>query len=355
MNVGGLSEQWQSLELRSSVPSVSDQRLSGHASRAEPRIRPGKMQTPVQAPPATYGKQLRRATYASVLTALVLIAVKLLAWLWTGSVSMLASLVDSLMDSVASAINLVAVRYSLVPPDAEHRFGHGKAEPLAGLAQAGFVCGSAVFLLFHAIERLRFPRPLRDIEVGIGVMIFSIVVTAGLLTLQRSVIRQTESTAIRADALHYATDLLTNLAVIAGLVLASLGWAWADSVFAIGIAAYIFYSAVRIGSEAFQQLMDHELRDEIQQQILSLARAHPDVLGVHDLRTRRSGRLRFVQLHLELDDGLPLARAHAVADQVEERILALLPNAQVIIHQDPVSRSGEPGRSTGGPDSAAEA
>lgn len=304
------------------------------------------MQTPGQAPAATYGKQLRRATYASVLTALLLIAVKVLAWLWTGSVSMLASLVDSLMDSIASAINLVAVRYSLVPADAEHRFGHGKAEPLAGLAQAGFVCGSAVFLLFHATERLRFPRPLRDIEVGIGVMIFSIVVTAGLLTLQRSVIRQTESTAIRADALHYATDLLTNLAVIAGLVLASLGWVWADSVFAMGIAAYIFYSAVRIGSEAFQQLMDRELRDEIQQQILSIARAHPDVLGVHDLRTRRSGRLRFVQLHLELDDSLPLNRAHAVADQVEEGILALLPNAEVIIHQDPVSKSDEPGWKT---------
>jgi ferrous-iron efflux pump FieF len=268
-----------------------------------------------------------------------LIAVKLLAWLWTGSVSMLASLIDSLMDSIASAINLVAVRYSLVPADAEHRFGHGKAEPLAGLAQAGFVCGSAVFLLFHAIDRLRFPHPLRDIQVGIAVMVFSIVVTAGLLTLQRSVIRQTESTAIRADALHYATDLLTNLAVIAGLGLASLGWAWADSVFAIGIAAYIFYSAVRIGSEAFQQLMDRELEPEVQQEILAIASAHPDVLGVHDLRTRRSGRLRFVQLHLELDDSLPLIRAHAVADEVEERILALLPHAEVIIHQDPVKMS----------------
>ncbi|MBT8469292.1 MAG: cation diffusion facilitator family transporter [Myxococcales bacterium] len=294
------------------------------------------MQTPSQARQAAYGKQLRRATYASVLAAVLLIAVKLLAWLWTGSVSMLASLVDSLMDSIASAINLVAVRYSLVPADTEHRFGHGKAEPLAGLAQAGFVCGSAVFLLFHAIDRLRFPRPLRDIEIGFAVMVFSIVVTAGLLTLQRSVIRQTESTAIRADALHYATDLLTNLAVIAGLGLASLGWAWADSVFAIGIAIYIFYSAVRIGSDAFQQLMDRGLAPDVEHEILAIARAHPDVRGVHDLRTRRSGRLRFVQLHLELEDSLPLTRAHAVADEVEERILAMLPHAEVIIHQDPV-------------------
>ncbi|RZV54769.1 MAG: cation diffusion facilitator family transporter [Deltaproteobacteria bacterium] len=294
------------------------------------------MRTPRQADEAAYGKRLRRATYASLATALVLIGVKLLAWLWTGSVSILASLIDSLMDSIASAVNLVAVRYSLMPPDAEHRFGHGKAEPLAGLGQAGFVCGSAVFLLFHAIDRLRFPRPLRDVEVGVAVMVFSILVTAVLLTLQRSVIRQTDSTAIRADALHYATDLLTNLAVIAGLGLAALGWAWADSVFAIGIAAYIFYSAFRIGSDAFQQLMDHELEPEVQRTILAIAAQHPDVLGVHDLRTRRSGRLRFVQLHLELDDELPLTRAHAVADEVEERIRALLPDAQVLIHQDPV-------------------
>jgi ferrous-iron efflux pump FieF len=291
-----------------------------------------------------YETQLRRATYASVLTALILIAAKLLAWLWTGSISMLASLVDSLMDSIASAINLVAVRYSLVPPDAEHRFGHGKAEPLAGLAQAGFVSGSAVFLLFHAIDRLRYPRPLRDIGIGIAVMAFSILLTAALLTLQRQVIRKTQSTAIRADALHYATDLLTNLAVVAGLLLASFGWGWADPVFAIVIAVYIFYSAVRIGVEGFQQLMDRELPRDTQEKILSVARAHPDVLGVHDLRTRRSGRLRFVQLHLELDDHLPLTRAHAVADEVEAQILTLLPNAEVIIHQDPATSAEETGR-----------
>jgi ferrous-iron efflux pump FieF len=297
------------------------------------------MDKPRQAPPANYGTQLRRATYASVLTALVLIAVKLVAWLWTGSVSMLASLVDSLMDSLASAFNLVAVRYSLTPADAEHRFGHGKAEPLAGLAQAGFICGSAVFLLFHAVDRLRFPRPLRDVEIGIGVMIVSIVLTAGLLTFQRRVVRQTESTAIRADALHYATDLLTNLAVIAGLILASVGWPWADSVFAIGIACYIVYSAFRIGIEAFQQLMDRELPPETLEQILAIAKEDSNVLGVHDLRTRRSGRLRFVQLHLELDDELPLIRAHAIADRVEERILELLPNAEIIIHQDPSTQT----------------
>lgn len=302
------------------------------------------MPSPVQAPQATYGRQLRLATYASVITALVLIAAKLAAWLWTGSVSILASLVDSLMDSIASAINLVAVRYSLVPADSEHRFGHGKAEPLAGLAQAGFICGSAVFLVLHAIDRLRFPHPLRDVGIGVAVMLFSIVVTAGLLTLQRRVIKKTQSTAIRADALHYATDLLTNLAVLAGLLLASHGWRWADSVFAMGVAAYIGYSAARIGYEAFQQLMDHELPHDVQEQIVAIAQQSPAVRGVHDLRTRRSGPLRFVQLHLELDDALPLIQAHAIADQVEERILELLPDAEVIIHQDPATLTEEPRR-----------
>ncbi|MGB8332526.1 MAG: cation diffusion facilitator family transporter, partial [Polyangiales bacterium] len=166
---------------------------------------------------------------------------------------------------------------------------------------------------------------------------FSMAMTAGLLVIQRRVIEQTQSTAIRADALHFGTDLLSNLAVIAGLFLAQFGWDWADPVFAIGIALYILYSATRIGHDAFQQLMDRELPADVHQQILAIARECPDVLGVHDLRTRRSGRLEFVQLHLELDDDLPLSEAHALADLVEARILEILPGAEVIIHQDPVS------------------
>ena len=155
-------------------------------------------------------KQLRIATYASVATAVVLVSMKLGAWLVTGSVSILASLMDSLMDSAASALNLIAVRYSLVPADEEHRFGHGKAEPLAGVAQAAFIGGSAVFLTLHAVERLRFPRAVEEVRIGIAVMVVSIVLTALLLLIQRRAIQQTQSTAIRADALHYATDLLTN-------------------------------------------------------------------------------------------------------------------------------------------------
>jgi len=280
-------------------------------------------------------KQLRIATYASVATALLLVGMKLVAWLMTGSVSILASLVDSLMDSAASALNLLAVRYSLVPADKEHRFGHGKAEPLAGLAQAAFIGGSAVFLILHAVERLRYPRALEDVKIGLAVMVVSIVLTALLLLIQRRAIRRTRSTAIRADALHYATDLLTNLSVIIALLLSDYGWVWADSAMAISVAAYIFYSAGRIGYEAIQHLMDRELGAEVQQEILAIARRVPEVRGVHDLRTRQSGQAKFVQLHVELDGDLDLHRAHAIADRIEREIEVLLPDAEVIIHQDP--------------------
>ena len=280
-------------------------------------------------------KQLRIATYASVATAVVLVSMKLGAWLMTGSVSILASLIDSLMDSAASALNLLAVRYSLVPADKEHRFGHGKAEPLSGLVQAAFISGSAVFLILHAVERLRFPRAVEEVGIGVAVMVVSIVLTALLLLIQRRAIQQTQSTAIRADALHYATDLLTNLSVIVALLLSNYGWVWADSAMAMLVALYIFYSAGRIGFEAVQQLLDRELGAETQEQILTIVRREPEVRGIHDLRTRQSGQVQFVQLHLELDGGLALERAHAIADRIEREISTLLPDAEVIIHQDP--------------------
>ena len=287
--------------------------------------------------PARAGRLLRLATYASVTTALVLIAGKLTAALLTGSVSVLASLVDSMMDAVASLINLLAVHYSLQPPDREHRFGHGKAEPLAGLAQAAFITGSAVFLILHAVNRLLHPQPLNAALVGVGVLLFAIAATVVLLLFQRHVIRLTYSTAIRADALHYATDLLTNAATLLALGLAMLGWPLADPIFAIGIALYILYSAGHIGHEAIQLLMDHELPPEVHARIKEIARGHARVRGIHDIRTRRSGQTYFIQLHLMLDDQMPLVEAHRVADEVEAAIVAAFPNADVLIHEDPAS------------------
>jgi ferrous-iron efflux pump FieF len=282
---------------------------------------------------------LKLASVASVATAGILIIAKTIAWYITGSVSLLASLVDSVMDSAASLINLFAIRYSLQPADEEHPFGHGKAEPLAGLAQSAFIAGSAVFLVLHAIDRLRYAHAIVQVTVGQNVMWLAIVMTLALLAIQRHVIRRTGSTAIRADSLHYVTDLLTNASVLVALYLATLGWAWADSVFAIAIAVFIFYSAFKIGFEAFQHLMDRELPEDVLEKINAIAMAHPEVTGTHHTRTRQSGQTRFVQMHLELNEQMSLKRAHAIADGIEREIMDFLPGAEVIIHQDPVDDS----------------
>lgn len=282
---------------------------------------------------------LKLASGASVLTAGILIIAKTSAWYVTGSVSLLASLIDSIMDSLASLINLFAIRYALQPPDEEHRFGHGKAEPLAGLAQSAFIAGSAAFLVFHAIDRLRHPHVMEQVSVGLWVMVLAIVMTLVLLAIQRYVINKTNSTAIRADSLHYLTDLLTNVSVLLALYLATLGWTWADPVFAIAVAVYIFYSAFHIGHEAFQHLMDRELPAEVLEQINAIAMAHPEVTGTHHTRTRQSGHKRFVQMHLELNESMSLKRAHEIADRIENEIMAFLPDSEVIIHQDPVDDS----------------
>ncbi|ATX82846.1 ferrous-iron efflux pump FieF [Mariprofundus ferrinatatus] len=280
---------------------------------------------------------MKLATYASTSVALVLIVCKTVAWMMTDSVSLLATLIDSCLDALASIINLVAVRHALAPPDKQHRFGHGKAEALAGLGQATFITGSALFLVLEAISHFLRPQPIGALPVGIGIMIISIVATLGLLMFQKHVISKTNSTAIKADHLHYKTDLLVNGSVIIALLLAYYGWAGFDPLFALLIAAYILYSAWEIVQESLDLLMDREMPDEDRQKIKTIVHSHPKTLGMHDLRTRKSGLTIFIQLHLELEDTLTLMRAHEIADEVEAMILAKYPGAEVIIHQDPAS------------------
>ncbi len=285
------------------------------------------------------GRLMRLATYASITVAVILILTKLTAWLSTQSVSMLATLIDSSLDALASLINLLAVRHALQPADSKHRFGHGKAEALAGLGQATFIAGSAGFLVLEAFSRIIHPQPVGLIGVGIGVMVFSILATLVLLGFQRHVIRKTGSTAIKADEMHYRTDLMVNGSVIVALVLGHYGWPGFDPIFALGIAVYILYSSWHIAHEAVQHLMDQELPDEDRQRIMETVLKHPDARGMHDLRTRRSGTTCFIQLHLELDDKLPLIKAHRISDQVERELQALFPDSEIIIHEDPASIS----------------
>ena len=209
---------------------------------------------------------MRQATYASVGVAPILIGAKLFAYLMTDSVSLLSTLLDSLLDAAASLVNLVAVRTALTPADAEHRFGHGKAEPLAALGQSAFIAGSALFLLVEAGNRVVNPSPIQNSGIGLAVMVFSIAATFLLVLYQRHVIRLTNSVAIRADSIHYVSDLLVNGAVIAALLLwRQFGWALADPIFAACVGLYILYTAWRIARGSLDLLMDRELPDAARQ------------------------------------------------------------------------------------------
>ncbi|WP_084977779.1 CDF family cation-efflux transporter FieF [Plesiomonas shigelloides] len=284
-----------------------------------------------------YGHWVKLAALCSTSVATLLLLVKIVAWWKTGAVSLLASVVDSLLDIAASLTNLLVIRYSLQPADEEHRFGHGKAESLAALAQSMFISGSAFFLLLQGGERLINPQPMTDPGLGMGVTVFALLVTLALLAFQRQVVRRTGSQAIKADMLHYQSDLLMNGAILLAIGLSWWGIGMADALFAVGIGCYILISAVVMGYHAVQSLLDQALPEEERAQILERVRSAPGVRGVHQLRTRRAGPTRFIQLHLELDDNLPLVDAHRIADGVEHDLMALFPGADVIIHQDPVS------------------
>ncbi len=294
------------------------------------------MARPEPASTAGAARLMRLATYASVTVAGILIVTKFFAWAATDSVSLLSTLIDSLLDAAASMINLLAVRHALTPADDEHRFGHGKAEPLAGLAQAAFIVGSALFLVLEAGERLVHPKALANTEIGYAVMGFSIVLTVILVAFQRYVVRRSGSVAISADSLHYQTDVLINASVIASLYMtSSLGWTVADPLFAVGIAGYIIWTAWRIGQSALNILMDRELPDAERRRIYDIAMSHDGVRGLHDLRTRSAGHRVFIQMHLEMDGAMTLTDAHEIADDVEMRVLEAFPNAEVIVHEDP--------------------
>lgn len=286
---------------------------------------------------STYSQLAQRAANWAISMAVLLIIIKLVAWWLSGSMAVLASLTDSLFDACTSLMNLIALRIACKPADYNHRFGHGKAEALAGLAQGAFIAGSGILLLLRALEQLAHPTPLKQVNVAIIVMIVATIFTALLVCYQRSVVRRTGSVAIRADMLHYQTDILMNGTVLVSLLLSFLGWWWVDAVFAIAIVFYMLWAVRGVIMNALRDLMDQELPDSERQHILALTRSHQQVRGCHELRTRQSAEVRFIQMHIELDDALPLVEANKIAHQVEDNIRAHYPNAEVLIHQDPVS------------------
>lgn len=285
---------------------------------------------------AGHASLMTRTAWAAVATASVLIVMKLVAYIVTDSIAMMASLADSGLDLFASSINLLAIRQALTPADEEHRFGHGKAEPLAGLMQGAFIAGSVAFLSIESASRLIQPHKIEHGAVALGVMGVSIAITLGLVILQQITVRRTRSLAIGADRVHYLSDLVTNAGVIVGVVLSTqLGWLEADPIIGLGVAAVLSYSAFHVLRQSYDQLMDRELPDADREKIKTIVMGNADVLNLHDLRTRAAGLSTFIQLHIELDPAISLTRAHEVSDLVEADIMRAFPNAEIIIHQDP--------------------
>lgn len=278
-----------------------------------------------------------RAIVSAVVVSLTLVIIKGYAWITTGSLSLLTSLIDSSLDVLVSVVNLLAVRYAAKPADEDHRFGHTAIEDIAGLAQAVFIGASGLFIVFEAMRRLFNPQQIVHHEIGIAIIVISLLLTLALVLYQRHVSKRTASLVVEADALHYLSDFLVNGAVIFSLWLASNPqWALADPLIAVLIAAYILSSAWRIGLRAYNHLMDHEAEDETRQQIEDIIRSQSGVRGYHQLKTRRSGIKLFVQCHLEVDKTLDLEHAHAISQGVEDALEEAFPGAEVIVHKDPV-------------------
>lgn len=274
---------------------------------------------------------------ASVSVALFLVALKLWAMIQTGALSIAASLADSALDLLASGAGLAGIVYAARPPDADHTFGHSSIEDLVALGQALLVTGSAGLIGWRAVMRLDAPQPLEAQEVGLAVMAVSIVVTLALVTVQGFVGRRTGSRIVAADRLHYAADLLPTVGAMAALYMsARFGIEWLDPVVALGTCAALLFGARRIGMRAWHALMDRHADPALVRDIEEILRAEPGIAGFHDLRTRTAGTRIFVQVHVEIDGALSLRTAHSISAGLKRRILAALPQADVIIHQDPV-------------------
>lgn len=288
---------------------------------------------------ARYRTLVMVAGFASVATALLLIVMKLVVWLFSGSTTILASLTDSVIDLGASFINLLALRFALMPADKDHRFGHYKAEALASLSQAAFICGSALLLIINGYDRLVKPVAIAYIDVAIYVSIASIVLTIGLTLLQGKVCRLTGSEAIAADRFHYLSDVGLNASVIVSLVLSKMGYDWADGLITIFLGLYIMKSALHIGRVAINTLLDRSMDPSDNSKIIRAILSVPGLKSFHDLRTRKAGPQHYIQCHIVLDENMPLHQAHDIATQVEAKIRQSFPDADITLHMEPDTAS----------------
>jgi ferrous-iron efflux pump FieF len=277
------------------------------------------------------------ASRTSLGVAVILVVVKLAAWIVTGSVALLASAVDALVDTGASLATYFGVRYAERPPDQDHRFGHGKGEAIAGFTQSTFLAGAAVVLAFQSLERLFLPHPTESLDIGAWVIAGSLLAATALVAMQTWVVRKTGSTAIAADRAHYMTDVAVNAGVLVALgVTRFTGWERADPLFALVISGYMLWNARHIAKEALTQLLDRELPTDDRRHIEGAVRGCAGVRNLHDLRTRYAGDRIFVEFHLEVDEQLTVKQGHAIGDLAEAAVVNLLPGVvEVTAHLEP--------------------
>ncbi|MBQ9731523.1 MAG: cation diffusion facilitator family transporter [Alphaproteobacteria bacterium] len=282
------------------------------------------------------------AAYSSIAVALSLIGLKTFALIYTESLAIMSSLIDSSADLLASLVTFWAISFSCRPADISHRFGHGKAEALSALAQAAFIIGSGLFIIYDAFLRLLYPQPIIKTDIGIIIMIVSLLLSFMLICFQTYVAKKTNSQAIRADALHYLVDVATNLAILISLwVVQKWNIVWFDTLTAFVIAIYLLFNTQKIIKSALAMLMDKELNEDIRDTIIKCAMSASHVMGIHDLRTRDSGGIYIIELHLEYDGNLSLNEVHEYTCNVENKIKEIYPSSQVLIHQDPVGINEE--------------
>ncbi|MBR5129764.1 MAG: cation diffusion facilitator family transporter [Alphaproteobacteria bacterium] len=281
-------------------------------------------------------KLMKTASHASMATATVLIILKLVTFLITGSMAILSSLFDSIQDAMTSTVNLIAIRHATEPADKEHSFGHGKAHALGGVSQAFIIAIASLFLLKESIHRLFEPQEITQIGLGIGITVFALVLTLILIRFQKYVIRKTGSLSIKADMAHYTGDILMNVGVIISIIVSYyLGWTCVDALFGIGVAVYLLVVVYQITIESFKMLMDTEMPSAFRKKITEIILGFPQVIELHDLKTRQSGDCIFIQFCIHMHKDLTLEQAHDITDQIELAIIHKVPDAQVIIHFEP--------------------
>lgn len=284
---------------------------------------------------------MKAASVASVSVAILLILVKIVAYVFTGSVAILSSLFDSVQDFMTSAVNFMAVRHSTQPADKEHRFGHGKAEAIGSLVQGGIIFVAALFLLKESVARFFAAEPIKDVVFGTWITVFAVVVTIILVRFQSYVIKKTNSLSIKADQAHYTGDIMMNIGVILSMLFAYYFELYiVDALFGVGVAVYLFVTVIGIVKESIAMLMDTELDDQVRDEIKRLALSHEMVNEIDDLKTRLSGDVMFIQFCARMNPDLTLKQAHDIADLIEDGIQKQYPAAQIIIHLEPSLTKG---------------